>query len=209
MTAGHIGPDRLLEYAAGSLPDGMALLVAAHLTFCPGCRARVARLEMLGGAVLAEAAPGVAAPDIRAVLARIDGEDPPEACCPAEPSSDALPLPLRQRLGRAGIRWRFRLPGLSEHRLPGFLGEDVRLIRGRPGTRIPAHTHCGEEATLVLAGALKDGTVICRRGDVAIADEGHEHGPEIVGDEDCICLAVLSAGVRFTGPLGRALNLFS
>ena len=44
----------LADYAAGALSQGMSLLVASHLTFCPACRDKAARLEALGGALLAE-----------------------------------------------------------------------------------------------------------------------------------------------------------
>ena len=55
MSIGH-APNRLIaDYSAGALPPGMSLLVASHLTYCPACRDKVARLEALGGALLAEA----------------------------------------------------------------------------------------------------------------------------------------------------------
>jgi putative transcriptional regulator len=195
MTTAHLSPDLLLEYAAGALSDGMCLLTASHLTFCPCCRDRVARLELLGGALLRGAGAGDAtAPEPGRVLARIDREKPlgfPP--CAAGRIGAALPLPLRRRLGAArGIRWRQSAPGLAEFRLGGFPGEDVRLMRGRPGSRIPVHAHCGQEATLVLAGAMRNGPRVYRRGDVSLADTGHPHGGEIVGEEECLCLEVLS-----------------
>jgi putative transcriptional regulator len=205
MPDAHISPDLLLRYAAGTLPDGMNLLAASHLTFCPRCRGRVARLELLCGVLVAGArASDLAAPDVRRVLARIDRDEilgPPP--CAAGRCGAALPLPLRRRLGAGalGLHWRLRAPGLSEHRLGGFPGEDVRLLRARPGTRIPVHAHSGQEATLVLAGAMRDGSRIYRRGDVSLAAEGHAHGAEIVGAAECICLEVLSLG---RGAAGRS-----
>lgn len=208
MNTAHPKPELLAAYADGSLSDGMSLLVASHLTFCPPCRKAVARLEALGGALLAEAEPvAPVAASLAATLARLDHEEP-ELSVPA--AGDAvLPAPLRARVGVGvgEIRWRFLLPGLSECKLEGFADEDVGLIRARPGVRIMAHTHSGNEATLVLSGQLRDADRVFGRGDVAMADHHDDHRPEIVGSEVCICLAVLSGRMRFTGPLGRAINL--
>ncbi len=75
--------------------------------------------------------------------------------------------------------------------------------------RILQHTHVGDEATLVLTGSMRDGDRLLSRGDVAFADQNDDHHPEIVGDETCVCLVVLSGPMRFTGPVGRALNIFT
>jgi anti-sigma factor ChrR (cupin superfamily) len=56
----------LADYASGALPSGMSLLVAAHLTFSPEGRARVAGFEAIGGALLEDAdqnGPDVAPPE--------------------------------------------------------------------------------------------------------------------------------------------------
>jgi putative transcriptional regulator len=213
MLTAHATPEILAGFAAGALSEGMSLLVASHLTYCPECRGRVAWLEALGGAVL-RAGPEaeLSAGCLAGALARIDAGEGAAAAAAARPvdRDGLLPAPLRARLGAdAGdIRWRFLLPGLSEHRLEGFAGEEVRLLRARPGVRILQHTHVGEEATLVLAGEMQDGPRVYARGDVALADASDDHRPQIVGSETCVCLVVLSGPMRFTGPVGRALNLF-
>jgi putative transcriptional regulator len=201
MTLAHATPDLLAGYADGSLGGGMCLAVAGHLTFCPVCRDRVARLEAVGGALLAEAEPAEPPPGcLERTLARLDAPEP-------EAAEDPLvSCPLRRRLGPlSDLGWRSVLPGLSECRLEGF-AERVSLMRGRPGTRVPAHTHTGREATLVLAGRVRDGAAVLGRGDLAVADAGDHHRPEVVGHEPCLCLLVLEGPVRFTGPLGPVLN---
>jgi len=215
MVRAHVSNEMLSAYADGSLSDGMSLLVASHLTFCPTCRDKVARLEALGGALMALEDP--AEPDpacLSRVMARLDAPEPadePEGR--ALPETDVpMPSPVLERLRaeREAIRWRFLLPGLSDHRLEGFDdGEQVTLLRGRPGVRILPHTHCGDEATLVISGRLRDGDTEYAPGDVSLADHTHDHRPEIVGTETCVCLVVLSGRLRFTGPIGRALNLLS
>ncbi len=217
MVLAHPTDDVLLEYASGSLGDGMSLLVASHLTYCPDCRRTVQTSEAIGGAVLASGALSTDGLDFTAVLARID-KSPETASEPAlsdDPDSP-LPRPLSSAIGTkfSDIRWRPRLRGLSEHviseeRAADGLDLKVSLLRAKPGVKIPEHTHKGDEATLVLCGALEDGGAVYRRGDVSLSDEHHDHQPRILDEGICICLIVLNGGLHFTGTFGRALNLFN
>ena len=207
--AAHPTPPLLAAYSNGSLCEGMSLLLACHLTYCPGCRGAVGRLEALGGALLADAPPEPVDPArLATVLARIDASERSAGAPPDIPGSP-LPAPLRHRLSACGsaIRWRFRMPGFAEHRIDGFATEQVSLYRARPGVRMPAHTHSGQEGTLVLRGRMRDGPAELGPGDLALADERDDHQPEIVGHETCLCLAVQTGRMHFTGPLGRILNL--
>lgn len=207
----HASSELLAGYASGGLSEGMTLLVASHIALCPPCRSRVARFEAIGGALLRDGDAMAVSPGcLEGALARIQQKaeiDRPRSMV----ADSSLPPALVSRLGMGlgEIGWRFLLPGLSEYRLKGFEGEDVRLLRARPGVRILQHTHVGDEATLVLTGEMRDGERTLARGDLAFADQSDEHHPEIVGHETCICLVVLSGRMRFTGPVGRALNLFN
>ena len=167
----------------------------------------------MSGAVLAECGGSVAGPDLAAVLDAIESNSRPEPDFVGigPDAGSPLPNPVRERVGMPieDLRWRFLLPGLAESRIEGFENEEVSLLRARPGVRIPGHTHSGDEATLILSGQMRDGHRVFRRGDIAFADHHDDHHPEIVGNETCVCLVVLSGRMRFTGPLGRALNLFT
>ena len=120
------------------------------------------------------------------------------------------PLPgiVLEKLGVkfSEIQWKFQLPGVSAVDLDGFEGETVRLLRAKPGAKVPQHTHEGSELTLVLQGCLLDGGVEYRAGDVAVNDEEDDHRPEIGGDEMCYCLIVQQGSLRFTGRFSRVLN---
>lgn len=206
----------LADYASGALSPGLSLLVACHLTYAPESRRRVADLETVGGLMLAEEQPnGIAPPSLDAVLAQLDaiGDAPAPRPRLAEPAGGdlILPAPLRALVGPDPSRlgWKFRLPGLSETHLDGFDGEEVSLLRARPGAPMFAHTHSGVEATLVLTGLMEDRGEVFGRGDVTIATEADDHRPRIVGDEVCYCLIVMSGNLRFTGPFSRALNLLA
>jgi putative transcriptional regulator len=208
----HPADSHLFAYAAGSISSGLGLLVATHLALCPSCRERNARLELVGGAFLRDDSPpdAVRSPSLSATLQRLD--EAPRLGDARRPESDPiLPRPLRAALGRPSdrIRWRFLLPGLAHCALEGDAGEDVRLIRAKPGARLLHHTHEGCEATLVLAGQLRDGPRTFGRGAVSVCGPDHDHRPEIVGDEECICLIVLTGPMRFTGSVGRVLNLLT
>ncbi|MEM7498184.1 MAG: ChrR family anti-sigma-E factor [Pseudomonadota bacterium] len=210
----HMPPtDLLAEYASGSASPGLNLLMASHLTLVPESRRQVAALESIGGALLADEAPvAMAASALETAFAAIDDDRQAEdAELPDRGGRDhVLPRPLREHLSgqdEESLPWRFRLPGVSEYVLPGFDSEQVSILRARPGSGIPQHTHEGVEITLVLSGELHDGDRVLRAGDVAVNTDEHDHRPRIMGDETCYCLVVMDGGLRFTGTFSRALNL--
>lgn len=206
MHNGHLTDDLIVAYATGAATDGVALAVAAHLTYCVDCRRKVEAHEAIAGAVLAET-PAEAGPDIADVLERL--EDGGESA--AGPDAGPLPSPVAAAVGMDfdEIPWRFRLPGVYVHEISNEDGDDISLMKVRPGAAIPSHTHEAEELTVVFAGELEDGGATYRAGDISVADASVDHKPRAGGDTACICLAVLSGGVKFTGPFGRALNLFT
>lgn len=204
----------LTAYATGAATGGVSLLVATHLTYCPACRARVAERETVSGALLArsEAAP-MAESALDETLARLGASAETASPAPAAKAGTGagadLPRTITAALGGAELRWRFRMPGVSEIEIPSDEAERVSLIKVRPGASVPAHTHTAEEATLVLHGALHDRGAVYRAGDVAVATAADDHHPAAGPDGDCVCLTVIAGGVRFTGAFGRALNMFA
>lgn len=206
MHNGHLTDDLIVAYATGAATDGVALAAAAHLTYCAECRRKVEAHEAIAGALLAETS-AVAGPDIANVLDRL-GDDGESA---APQDAGPLPAPVAAAVGMNfdDIPWRFRLPGVYVHEMSNENGDDISLMKVRPGAVIPSHTHEAEELTVVFAGELEDGGVTYKAGDISVADASVDHKPRAGGDTACICLAVLSGGVKFTGPFGRALNLFT
>jgi len=207
----HPPSELLVAYAAGTLAEPQALLVATHLSLCPGCRDAAGALDAVGGALLDRLAPAEVAPEaLDAVLARLD--EPMPASAPPSSPDPVLPAPLRAYVGRGlrDIAWKRLGRGVEEFVLPipKVDGCSSRLIRVGAGRRIPTHTHDGDELTLVLAGGFSDRSGRYARGDVCAADPSVEHRPVADADGPCVCLVVTEGRLRFSGPFGRILTYF-
>ena len=210
MSPEHHSPDTLLAaYALGSATPAEALLVATHLTLCPTCRARVAELEAVGGAMLADEEPAeVEDAELDAVMARLDEAPPPaREVGPSDPAG-VLPRPLVRYVGGLdAVRWTWRVPSVRAVDLPvptaGTL--PLRLLRLSRGYRLPLHDHSGEERAVILAGGWADRTGEYHRGDFFHADEAlGAHDQRCFPDEDCIVLVLNDAGIVPRNRLVRA-----
>ncbi|MDJ0942264.1 MAG: ChrR family anti-sigma-E factor [Kiloniellales bacterium] len=208
----HPSEEMLLSYAAGSMNEPLALLVATHLALCPQCRQEVAAYEMLGGDELdGQALAMLNSDSLVQVLDRLDTPEAPPSTPPPLPATNEdlrLPRPLRDYVAGSleSIDWHQR-GGIAEASLlPESTDFKTRLMRIRPKTAIPEHSHHGSEYTLVLTGGFSDHTGHFLRGDVAIADPAVQHRPIADPGEDCVCLAVTDAPLRFTGPIVRLLS---
>lgn len=212
----HPAEEYLFDYAMGSLPEAWSLAIATHLTFCPHCRDRVAAYEAMGAAAMSDAEAIAPAPDaLERLLARLDDSEVPPAqvAAPVHPGvldGVRLPAPLFPYLGDGGSQppaWQRVMSGLDEIRLP--LRDPARkvvLLRIQPGRAMPAHTHRGDEMTVVLDGGFTDSSGAFLRGDCALLDAQVDHRPVAMAERPCICLAVTDAPLRLTGPIGRWLN---
>lgn len=199
----------LLDYAAGTAPEAVALAVAVHLALCSECRTLARGLESAGGALLerlpaAELGPGA----LDAVFARIDGEEARPGAIP-EPRADDVPAPLRAYVNGSLDDQSWRRFGNTD---VVFLsvGQDrswqTSLLRMQPGIRGPRHTHRGVEYTVLLQGAYFDGIDRYAAGDFAAADPTLNHAPTAEPGPACIALSVQDAPIRLTGRFGRLLN---
>lgn len=115
---------------------------------------------------------------------------------------------LRRFIGLSSdaIPWRTVLPGVKEHVVSDTSGTEAKLYWIKAGRTMPAHTHGGQEVTIVLKGGFSDATCHYCRGDVAMADEEVDHKPVADGGEDCICFAVTDAPLKLTGPVGKVIQ---
>jgi putative transcriptional regulator len=210
MPSHHPEEHLLLDYAAGSLAEPVGLLIATHLALCPLCRGRVEDYEGIGGALLEDAEPLGLDDDLLArVLERLEAPEAAlEVPVPRSPVGLGVPEPLRSYLGGdlETLTWR-AWPGMKEHRLLlDHAGTITRLLSIAPEKALPQHSHEGEEYILVLRGGFTDGPDHFLPGDVAMADPSVDHSPLADPGEACLCLAVNTGPLRFTGRYLKILN---
>jgi putative transcriptional regulator len=208
----HISNDILLSYSAGTLDEASSLLVATHLALCPHCRARNSSADSLGGYLLdsLEATP-VSPTMMESVLSQVRNEvTSPEPEAPSHAFTNAIiPDPLRSYLGGdlSDLHWKRLAPRIQQISINTLDNRSrARLLRFQSGLKVPSHGHNGRELTLVLTGSLCDRDTILYRGDVAETDERTEHQPFAGSGEDCICLAVTDAPLRFNSMFARLLQ---
>jgi putative transcriptional regulator len=205
----HPDPATLMGFAAGTLAEPLAAVVAAHLDMCATCRAEVADFELVGAELMAHVGQHSATSasifiprrPVDLASGSIDRHADPSGMMPA-------PLASAYRLTFENIPWKRLGPGVWHHRLPlspGVAG-DLRLLKIGPGRVMPDHGHGGAELTLVLEGAYSDETGAYRRGDLQDVDEAVEHTPVADAETGCICLIASERPARFKGLVGRIMQ---
>jgi putative transcriptional regulator len=196
----HPSDPTLTSYAAGTLPEALSLVTAAHLSFCPACRDVVALAEAVGGSMLDDLPPVAMDDDaLTRVLAR---GDLPQVPVVTPVREAGLPGPLKYcSFGRSwlvapGLRWRpLRTSGRTGARAWGG------LLVAQPGRRFPRHAHTGLELTCVLRGSFVDANGHYGPGDLAEPEGDHDDPPRIDSDEPCVCV-IASEGFRLGGAFG-------
>ena len=151
--------------------------------------------------------------DYASVVAQLDNAPEENSSLVARQSAGTpfLPEPLRGYVGGdvEELHWRRLGLGAYQFVVPmGGVQETARLLRIPAGQPVPEHTHNGRELTLVFAGAFEDVTGRYGRGDFQEADENIKHRPYAVAGEDCICLAVTDAPLRFSNTAARIVQPF-
>jgi putative transcriptional regulator len=206
----HMAPEEmLLDYTAGTLAAGPALVVTLHLALNPEARRSAERLAAVGGALM-EGEVGAALDDdaLGRALARLDeaAVEPPPAPYVPRPGFAWAPPPLARYLGPRA-RWRRVLGGFEEIRLD-LPGDHHRasLLRLEPGHGLPAHSHVGAEYTVVLQGGFTDSTGNYVAGDFAQGRGAEAHEPIADAGEPCIALIVLDKPIVLTNRFARLLN---
>jgi putative transcriptional regulator len=201
----HPGDEFLLAHAAGAAGEAVSLLVGTHLALCPSCRAKVAAMEQIGGALLDDVAPAeMSAASLSAVMAKLDDVAPDKNTRAAGPLPPVIaPEPLRSYIHGDidRVRWIPIGPGVSYRPLLRRKAGRVQLIRTAPGAGVGTHTHRGEELTLVLTGGFTDVTGSYRRGDLQTTTPEIVHHPVTDDDGYCITLAMTDAPLKFMSPV--------
>ncbi|MEL7256306.1 MAG: ChrR family anti-sigma-E factor [Pseudomonadota bacterium] len=211
MIKHHLSDALLMAYSAGTLPEAFNLTVAAHISMCDECRARLGAFDTLGGALMDECADVALSQDsFEATLARInDAPEQPKAQ-PAIRAKGVLPKPIQDYVGGdlEAVKWRPVGMGVKQAILPTSKDATARLLFIPAGAAVPDHGHRGTELTLVLQGAFSDEVDHFGAGDIEIANEEVDHTPIADIREDCICLAATDAPLRFRSLIPRIAQPF-
>lgn len=207
----HLTDELIMGYSAGKLPEAIDLLIATHISMCDDCRAAMESYDALGGALLEDDTliTDIADMDdgsLAATLALI-GEQKVTA---AKPVISDVPAPLAGYIGGSlsDVRWRPVGMGVRQAILQTEGDAVARLLHIPAGVAIPHHSHGGLELTLVLKGAFTDEDGHFGPGDVEIADENTDHTPVADLSEDCYCLAVTDASLKFKSLLPKLIQPF-
>jgi len=186
--AHHPAPERLLEFASGSLEAGRRLVVASHLWACEACARQASLAEAVGGVLLDDLPPAELSSDALArALARIETPAPPPPFPPSATPADWIMVP--PEVSWAARRRRWAAPGVwvaPVARGPG--GERSYLLRVGARMSVPRHTHRGTEMVCILKGAFVDRGFVYGPGDFVESDEEIDHRPTITGEGECVCL---------------------
>jgi putative transcriptional regulator len=198
----HPSQALLVDYAAGGLEAGRALVIGAHVGACPECRQEVHLAERVGGALLDDLPPAAMAPDALAkALARIERPAPEPPPAPPPPP-DWIVVPPDVVVAARRRRW--AAPGVwVAHVTRARDGKMSYLLGVAAGMAVPLHSHRGLELVCVVKGAYKDRGHIHRPGDLAENDDDVEHQPRVTRDGECVCLISADAPLLPRNWIGR------
>lgn len=201
----HHIPDALIAaYAAGTLPQPFALVVATHISLCLECRAAYHGHLAVGGAVLEDLGEAIVSEGLKDnVLALLDT---PEDRAPVYHRTGVYPGPVMEALKGKPPKWKSMGLGVRQCIVGAGTEGTVRLLYIPPGQAVPDHSHNGLELTLVLQGSFSDATGRFGVGDLEVADEDLEHTPVADPGAPCICLAATDMPLRFNSFVPRMLQ---
>lgn len=205
----HPDVSTLMSCAAGSQPESIAAVMAAHISMCPTCAAELRDMEEIGAALFEGIDPSTVtskAPISQARAREAEGEAPHvDANCNCE-----VPAPLQAHIGTSldDIAWKRLAPGVWHYPLPLSKGArgHLTLLKVAPGKAMPDHGHGGTELTLLLRGSYRDSLGEFRRGDVADVDGDVEHQPVADDEVGCICLVASDGKARFKSLVARLVQ---
>lgn len=203
--------------SAGSLSPHQQLLLECQAELRPELRNLLAAGDHIAGALLETAKATPLSPGFMSALERrlaASATDTPaaeKADAPASQRPEWMPAALDAYVRRSGmqLKWRKAGLGVQQARLSRTAdGRRLYLLKARPGTPLPRHSHRGQEWTLLLAGGYKSGTDQYVAGDLHQEDESCTHDLRIDMDGPCIALIADEGRLRFPNPLLRVLQPF-
>jgi putative transcriptional regulator len=201
----HPDASTLMSFAAGSITEALAVVVASHVDQCAQCRRELTFMEMLGDTLVQSLPSSRLERSAPVMKLRRQEADTPARVEPALKSDLPPSLARLVRMNLDDIPWRRLGIGVWHHRLPTATG-DLRLLKVAPGRQMPEHGHGGSELTLMLHGSYADETGTYRAGDLADLDEAVEHTPIANAETGCVCLIASEKPARFKRLIPRIVQ---
>lgn len=228
MNRSYENEELLFEYAAGVLDDARRFMIDAHTRMSEQSRRSVALGEELGGYLLTkDCADAQMSPAARQnILDKIAQSEQNTAAFMEQKASHCTEtIEILKSLGLHGklldeiegscraacsspkksvVKNRVQFVKLDK----GCNKSTIRLMRIAAGTEIPTHSHNGEEMTLILLGHMQDEYGDYYPGDLIVRHDGDVHTPRVLGDDDCVCLALTYSPLKMKCVFKRFFNIF-
>jgi anti-sigma factor ChrR (cupin superfamily) len=195
-------------YALGILEPDEATTVERALAADPALAAELDTLQQAAGQLVTPVAPPAS---VKArLMASVGGGRFEKLSQRMASLFDVTVDKARELLGliERPASWEASGPGIGLVHFdggPAYAGADCGFVRLAPGATFPLHKHLGEEASLILAGSLRDATSgrVLEPGDELLQAEGTEHVLVNEGTEDCIFAARAMNGIEVAGAPAR------
>ena len=205
----------LADFSFGNGFSLSDIVLRAHISACSHCRQKIRDIESIGSDILMNEIHSQIGEPLRSTDSRadeiLDGYD----------KSTEINFSKDNFLAKSKAD-DFELDNSLDCLFPSYLdcsfdalpwksvGKDIQLcklredgnaklwmVKGKPGAKLPKHSHCGQELTLVLKGSYACSSNIYRPGDLHECDDENTHQPIIVGETDCISLVATEGNLKF------------
>lgn len=207
----HPNEEILAQYVSGKLPAAINVAISIHVEMCECCQDKVANLTAIA------ADENLTLSSIEVSASDLDLDDLFEQIIQDESLEVvSTQTPKSLRLADKQIKLPNALNQLELGDWSGFGkvnrcrvkldNENIRssLLHIGAGGEVPAHTHKGQELTVLLDGSFKDELGEYQRGDFIWLSADHEHQP--FSEKGCLCYAVVTEPLHFTEGFSRLLN---
>ena len=217
----HPSTSTLADFAFGTTSNISEFVIEAHLGACEECRNTVLSVESVGGELLMLGDPpnSLMKNNLRADGLRLCEEYDNDSDSESETLTGFSRVDGLDRGSELSnlfstyldcsfeaLPWRKAGKNIKVCRLRSEGEGSLWMIRGAPGAKLPAHSHTGQELTLILKGSYACSSQVFSKGDLHECDEEHSHQPIIIGQEECVSLVATEGKLKFTHWAPRLLQ---
>ena len=214
----------LADFSFGNGFSLSDIVLRAHISACRHCRQKIREIETIGSDLLMSEIHSYIGPTLNNLDVNVnkilDGYDSPTDSVDAkndvlskskaddfelDNSLDCL-FPSYLDCSFDALPWRSAGKDIQLCKLREDGNSRLWMVKGKPGAKLPKHSHRGQELTLVLKGSYACSSNIYQPGDLHECDDENTHQPIIVGDTDCISLVATEGDLKFDNLLLRLIQ---